>query len=126
VDCVKEILQRTHVYDLKKFLQLYILLFFQINDHKKSCVGELSFLYYKMTCDFKCLSFDSKALKADAHFCPPVLPLPPQTHTKHTHTRVCAHNFMELGGEFSSIAITLLGLAWKSHIYVNKLKYEGC
>jgi len=44
VDCVKEILQRTHVNDLKKFLQLYMLLFFQIYDHKTSNLGELSLL----------------------------------------------------------------------------------
>jgi hypothetical protein len=38
---MKEILQRTHVCDLKKFLELYTLLFFQIYDRKKSCLGEL-------------------------------------------------------------------------------------
>ncbi|XP_021917527.1 TELO2-interacting protein 1 homolog isoform X2 [Zootermopsis nevadensis] len=42
VDCMKEILQRTHVCDLKKFLELYTMLFFQIYDQKKSClVGDV-------------------------------------------------------------------------------------
>jgi hypothetical protein len=40
VDCMKEILRCTHVRDLKKFLELYTLLFFQIYDRKKSCLGE--------------------------------------------------------------------------------------
>jgi hypothetical protein len=43
VICVKEILQRIHVCDLKKFLKLYTLLFFQIYDREKSRLGELLF-----------------------------------------------------------------------------------
>jgi hypothetical protein len=48
VDCMKEILQRIHIYDLKKFLELYTLLFFQIYDRKKSYLGEFLLRDYKM------------------------------------------------------------------------------
>jgi len=68
-----------------------------------------------MTCNFKCLSSDSKSLKADAHFCP--LCSPPHT---------CAHSVMELGGNCSSAAVTLQGFGYKGHICVNMLMYIGC